>query len=46
MVACWASNKINYRETPLLSMYVFSGIAMVRVIFGGRTYFWGHDKTE
>ena len=35
--------KMNYRKTPLISMYVFSGLAMVQVlIFGGRTYFfWG-----
>ena len=34
-----------YRKTPLISTYVFSGLATVQVlIFGGRTYFRGYDK--
>ena len=37
----------NYRKTPLVSTYVLSGLATVQaLIFGGRTYFWGYDKTE
>ena len=36
---------LNYRKTPLISTYVFSGLATVQVlIFGGRTYFRGYDK--
>ena len=35
----------QYRKTPLISTYVFSGLATVQVlIFGGRTYFRGYDK--
>ena len=35
----------TYCKTPLISMYVFSGLARVQVlIFGGRTYFRGYDK--
>ena len=38
---------ICYRKTPLISTYVFLGLAMVEVlIFGGHTYFRGYDKTE
>ena len=39
----------QYRKTPLISTYVFSGIATEGVlIFGGRTYFRGrgYDKAE
>ena len=32
----------QYRKTPFISTYVFSGLAMVQVlIFGGRTYIRG-----
>ena len=49
---CWrlkmmVDGQTRYRKTPLISMYVFSGIATVQVrIFEGRTYFRGHDKAE
>ena len=37
----------KYRKTPLISTYLFSGLATVQVlIFGGRTYFRGYDKAE
>ena len=35
-------SKYHYCKTPLISTYVFSGLATVQVlIFGGRTYFRG-----
>ena len=38
---CSADN-LSYCKTPLISTYVFSGLATVQVlIFGGRTYFRG-----
>ena len=33
---------LQYRKTPLISTYLFSGLATVQVLlFGGRTYFQG-----
>ena len=38
---------MNYRKTPLISTYVFSGLAMVQVlIFGAVLTFGGYDKAE
>ena len=37
----------HYRKTPLISTYVFSGLAMVQVlIFGAVLTFGGYDKAE
>ena len=38
---------LAYRKTPLISTYVFSGLAMVQVlIFGAVLTFGGYDKAE
>ena len=43
----WTRQLNLYRKTPLISMYIISGLAMVQVLlFGAVLTFRGYDKAE